>query len=127
MVTSVILTLIAFSPAAMFWFETVSGLSQELADFALGPLRILTLIPALSVFLSLERGFLVHVRRTSPIIIATMIEIIGIVAVLLLTITVLEIPGAVAAAVAFMAGRLGHNLYLLPPSVRASRKATENQ
>ena len=56
------LAVIAWTPLAELWFETISGLSAELARFALPPTRILTVLPALSVLLSLQRGLLVHRR-----------------------------------------------------------------
>ncbi|MFQ5720669.1 MAG: hypothetical protein ACE5IK_14110 [Acidobacteriota bacterium] len=118
---TVSLTTIAFSPLAALWFRTVSGLSPDLAAFSLTPLRLLIFMPALSVFLSLQRSLLVHRRRTTAITGATLIELSGIIAVLLVATGPLRMAGAVAAAVAFMAGRLGSNLFLLPPAVRAAR------
>ena len=120
---SAVLAAFSLSPLAMIWFETVAGLSPDLARFSLAPLRLLVLMPALSVFLSLQRSFLVHGRRTGPITGATLIEIGGIVAVLLVATGSLQLTGAVAAAIAFMCGRLGSNLFLLRPTLHAARRA----
>jgi len=121
-----VLTIIAWTPLSRVWYETISGLSPELTDFALAPTRILMLLPAFSVLLSFQRGFLVHARRTGPISWATVIEMGGIVAVLLLTIHVFGAVGATAAAIAFMVGRLAGNIFLIPPCLRVARGDTRS-
>lgn len=108
------LALIAWTPLAGFWFERVSGLSPELASFALLPVRILSLMPLLSVLLSLQRSWLVDSRKTGPITWASALEVTGIFAVLLVTVRFGGWVGATAAATAFLVGRLGANLLLLP-------------
>jgi hypothetical protein len=116
------LAILAFTPLAGFWFVTVSGLSPELARFALLPLRIMVLMPALSVLLSLQRASLVHARRTQPITYATAAELTAIAMLLAACILWLGLDGAVAAALAFMGGRVVSNLLLLGP-VKASARA----
>ena len=69
------LAVVAFTPLADVWFITVSGLTPELAAFAVTPTRILTPLPALSVLLSFQRAALVQGRRTRPITVATAIEV----------------------------------------------------
>jgi progressive ankylosis protein len=114
--------LIAFTPLASFWFETLSGLTPELADFAITPARILVLIPALSVLLSLQRAVLVQDRRTRPITIATALEL-GFVALVFTTLGWwVELVGVVAASIAFTAGRLAGVGYLVPQMSRALRR-----
>ena len=108
------LTLVAWSPVSSFWFEDLSGLSPELAAFAVVPARILALMPALSVLLSLERALLVHGRRTGPVTMASLLEVGTIAVVLAFGVGVLDLVGATAAAIAFMAGRLVANFSLAP-------------
>jgi hypothetical protein len=108
------LGLIAWTPIGRIWFEHISGLSPELAGFALVPSRILVLIPGLAVLLSFQRAVLVHAKRTMPVTAATVIEVFGIVSVLSIGIFVLDAVGVVAAAFALLLGRIGANLYLLP-------------
>lgn len=112
------LGLVAFTPAAGFWFCTVSGLSTELAGFALTPTRILVIMPALSVFLSMQRAVIVHTGSTRPITWATAAEFAGVVATLLIAINRLNMVGATAAAVAFIAGRIAAHASLLRPYSR---------
>ncbi len=115
------LALIAFTPLSGLWFEGVSGLSPELAAFALLPTRIVAIQPALSVLLSLQRAILVHARRTGPITAATVVEVAGIATFLLLAVNGWGMIGAVAAAWAFLVGRCGGNLLLLGPCAAVRR------
>ena len=112
--TSAGLALIVATPLSTVWFRTLSGLDAELYRFALLPARILIPFPALSVFLSLQRGLLMHSRNTRPITWATVAEISGIASILTLLVVRLDMVGAVAAAVAFLGGRLLGNLVLMP-------------
>ncbi len=108
------LSLIAWTPMAGIWFSTISGLSPELTTFALAPTRILALIPGLSALLSFQRAILVVRNTTKGITMATIIEVVGVVAVLWISITYFDATGAVAAAAALLIGRIGANLYLAP-------------
>ena len=99
------LLLIVWTPLAAVWLQRISGLDASLAEFAIRPLRILGLMPALSVLLSLQRSLLVHRRQTEPITWASLVEVGGISIVLVLTVTWGGWVGATAAATAFMAGR----------------------
>jgi len=114
------LAAIVLTPLADVWFRQISGLSAELAGFAIGPARILIVMPALSVLLAWQRVLLVNSRRTEPIIWASGFEVVGLMATLLLTIGGLHLVGATAAAMAFVVGRLAGNGYL----VRSCRAAT---
>jgi hypothetical protein len=112
------LALIGFTPLSRLWFETISGLSGELTAFAILPTRVLVAMPALSVFLSFQRAILVQGRFTRPITMATVIEVGGITLALAALIGGLNVVGVTAAAIAFVAGRLGGTVYLVPPCRR---------
>jgi len=114
------LALIAWTPLAAVWLRTISGLTFELAEFALAPIRILTLMPMLSVMLSFQRSLLVARRSTGPITWASAIEVAGILAVLYITIRMGDWVGATAAATAFMTGRLMSNIFLIGKTGRES-------
>ena len=107
------LALIAWTPLSNLWLRTLSGLTMELAAFALTPIRILTFMPLLSVLLSYQRSMLVARRNTGPVTWASVIEVVGILAVLFFTIRLGGWVGATAAATAFMIGRLMSNIYLV--------------
>lgn len=114
-----VLALFAFTPLADFWFITVSGLSESLAEVAHLPLMIMFFFPALTVLITIQRGVLVAVKNTKPITIGTAMEFITIVIMLFVFINYLDMIGAVAAVVAVVAGRLAANIYLMTATVRS--------
>lgn len=115
------LSLIAWTPLAHVWFHRVSGLSLELTEFSLLPIQILSIMPGLTVALSFQRSLLVHFRDTGPVTWATVVEVLGVVGFMFIAVVWWEMIGAVAAAIAFMVGRVGSNLYLIPPIRRNLR------
>ena len=120
LISTGLLLIISLSPLAKLWFRDVSGLSPELTEFALLPLIIISIMPALSVFVSFQRSILVAFKNTSPITPATAIEVVGILIVLYLCIAGFNLVGAVAAMIAFIIGRLGAISYLYPPFIKIS-------
>jgi hypothetical protein len=121
----VVLGIIAFTPLAIFWFKTVSGLSSDLAQFSIIPLRIMVLMPGLSVLLSFQRAIQVSSRETGSLTWSTSLEVIGIIVVLFLVTFFLNTIGAIAATAAFIIGRLAANLYLIKPNQRSRQKMSE--
>ncbi len=109
------LALIAFTPAARVWFEGVSGLSPDLAAFALPPTRILALMPALSVLLAWQWAVLVWGRRTRSITAASLVEVAVIAIMLVVLVLGAGMVGATAAAAAFLIGRIAGTTALLAP------------
>jgi hypothetical protein len=126
--TSLGLALIVATPLSRVWFQTISGLDVDLYRFALLPARMLTPFPAISVLLSLQRGLLMNARNTRPITWATLAEIVAIASILAWLVWQLQVVGAVAAAAAFLGGRLTANVILLPsfrqPSETPSSRPT---
>ena len=111
-----ILGLIAFTPLAYFWFETFSGLSVDLAKFSIFPTQIMVLMPGLSVMLSFQRAIQVAARDTGHLTWATVLEVLGIVAVLFILTFYVNMIGAIAATTALLLGRIVANLYLINPN-----------
>ncbi len=122
--SSAALAVIAFTPLVTVWYQTISGLSPELAALAVTPTRIMAVLPALSVLLSFQRGMLVVGRLTRPITTATVVEVMGIGAGLALLIHGFHTAGVTAAAISFVIGRLGSNLYLVSPCLHVRRRPT---
>ncbi|WP_419938176.1 hypothetical protein [Candidatus Palauibacter sp.] len=116
-----ILALLAFTPLSHLWFVHVSGLTPELASFAIPAARVLTPVPFLGVLLSLQRGTLIRHRTTGPIIIGTAAEISAVAIVFVAVGWGLGWVGATAAFTGFLVGRLMANIYLTP-KVRAARR-----
>lgn len=119
------LGLIAFTPLAHIWFGDVSGLTPDLASFAMLPTKLLVLIPAASVLLSFQRATLVNAKRTGPITMATGLEVGTIIIMLIICIAGFDLVGAVAAAIALFTGRLVANGWLWRPLLRAVRDKRE--
>lgn len=119
------LGVIAWTPLSAIWFEKVSGLQTELAALATLPLQLLVPLPALWAFLSLQRAMLMVTRRTRPITTASALEVMIILAVLALTISHLDMIGAVAASVALLVGNASAPLWLLPSFTKALRTRGE--
>ena len=113
------LSLITFTPLSHIWFHKVSGLSLELTQFARLPAQILSLFPGLTVLVSFQRAILVKNEKTAPVTIATSIEVAAIFAILFVAIGVFNPVGAVAAAIAYVSGRLCANMYLINPCKKA--------
>jgi hypothetical protein len=103
---------VAFTPLETIWFERVSGLSSALTAVAIWPVRIMVLLPALEYLLSIQRAKLILAHRTGTITAATAIETGGLAVTLLVCIGPLSMAGAVAGALATMAGRIAANVYL---------------
>lgn len=105
-------SLVAFTPLSVVWFQKMSGLTPELAAFALFPAQVIALLPALTVLLTLQRAILVNVRRTRPITVATAIEVTFIGVSFLTLGWGLDMVGVSAAFASFMIGRMAANTYL---------------
>ena len=120
-VTSVCLAVIAYSPLSFIWFYDVSGLSIGLTEFAIPPLKILVLLPALSVLMSFQRALLVNARTTKVITSATAIEVTGIAMVLWIAIHYYNTIGVMAAVTAIVLGRICATILLMPACWRATR------
>jgi hypothetical protein len=106
------LTIIIFTPLIHIWLKTISGLTDELADFAILPMKIMAITPVLSVLISFQRAILVLGKQTVYVSIGTMIEVIGIFTVLFTMIKFTLVSGAIAATTSFFLGRLMANVYL---------------
>jgi progressive ankylosis protein len=121
LLTLVILS-IAFSPLFNIWFEDVSGLSKSLTDFANVPLKIITIIPALTVLLCFQRAILVTDKNTKPITWGTAIEFLVIVITMYISINTLSFVGAVAAMSSLVIGRIAANIFFTPYISRSREK-----
>jgi progressive ankylosis protein len=106
------LALVALTPLEIFWFEHLSGLTPELAAFALWPARILILYPLLDYVISFQRARWILEHRTGIITSATAIEAVTLAVTLFVAINFFDTIGAVAGAIAMLAGRVAASGYL---------------
>jgi hypothetical protein len=109
---SLALALVALTPLEMVWFQRLSGLSRELAAFALWPVRILILFPALEYLLSFQRARWIVAHRTRVVSIATAVEAATLAVTLLVALRGFGMVGAVGGAVAMLTGRVAASTYL---------------
>lgn len=112
------LALVAFTPLASIWFETISGLPPELASLAVVPTQILVLLPALSVLVAFQFALLVQGRTTRVITAATILEVAGIAVLFILFGWWMGMIGVSAAALALLGGRILGTAFLIRPAKR---------
>lgn len=110
--SSFALALVAFTPLETIWLERISGLTPHLASFAIWPVRIAFLLPALEYVLSIQRARWILAHQTRTVTVATVIEAGGAALALVATIGGLGMIGAVGGAIAMMCGRVAANTFL---------------
>ncbi len=110
-VVTAIVLLIVLTPLLHLWYQDISGLSPLLTDLSLGPTLIMSLLPALSLYISWQRAIEVQARQTRHLTISTAIEVLVIGLVMLFLIQA-DTIGIYAVAVAMTCGRLAANAYL---------------
>jgi hypothetical protein len=86
--------------------------TERTASSSLTAAALMVLVPALTVLTSWQRGVLVFFSRTGAITVATAINIVVLLAVVLGGVNVLPWPGAVTAALALSASLLAEVAYL---------------
>lgn len=109
---SLVLALVALTPLELLWFQQLSGLTPNLAKFAVWPVRLLILYPALEYILSFQRARWILEHRTRIVSIATGIETAVLAIALFVTMNLLSMIGAIGGAIAMLAGRVAASLYL---------------
>jgi hypothetical protein len=103
---------IGLSPLNHVWYGRISGLTPDLVALANLPTILISLTPALSVLVALNRGILVHTRHTRPVSVAVAINVTVLLLVMLLGPTWLPWPGVVLASLAFTLASLAEVAYL---------------
>ena len=114
-----ILMMITVTPLSKIWFHSVSGLSIELTQLSILPAIIASILPGLTFLISVQRAIQVYARNTSPLTLATVIEVVGIIVILFVGIKVFDLIGVLAAAIAYVSGRFLANIYLIKPNKKA--------
>ncbi len=120
--SSLLLFGITTTPLATIWFHNVSGLSMELTELAILPAIVVSILPALTFLISVQRAVLVYSHNTSPLTAATVIEVVMIMIILFIGISCFDFVGVLAAAIAYIVGRLIANAYLTFPYNKAVAK-----
>jgi hypothetical protein len=119
------LSLIVFTPLSTGWFHYISGLSSELTNFSMTPIRIIFIIPLLHVFVCFLQSSLIAARFTGAVIKSTAIEVTAIIVFLFIGIHYLDMIGIMAAVLAMLFGRFFSGMYLTIPFYKAFRLKAE--
>ena len=109
---SSLMAIITLTPLANLWFVGVAGLSGELAQLAGTAAPLLILVPGLTALVSWQRGLLVHFNHTSPITVATALNVGTLLVTMLLAVALLPVAGIIAATLALTASLLVETAYL---------------
>ena len=109
---TVLMILLAFTELSHIWFYKVSGLSQELSNFAKVPLMLAIATPASSLLLCWQRSLLIHRKNTKPVTHASISELTVIAICLALGISLLPYSGASIAVASLMIGRIFSTAFL---------------
>jgi hypothetical protein len=115
------LFLIAFTPLSTGWFHDISGLSSELTNFSMTPIRFIAIIPLLHVLVCFLQSSLIAARFTGAVIKSTAIEVTAIIVFLFIGIHYLDMIGIMAAVLAMLLGRFFSGMYLTIPFYKALR------
>ena len=110
--TTAVLGVVALTPLSTLWFGPVAGLDPELLDVARTALPLAVLIPALTVYVSLYTGRLVHARATRGIPESVALSLLVTSGVLLGGALVDLLPGVQVTLVAFTLGAAAQILWL---------------
>jgi hypothetical protein len=113
LIVTIIYSIIVLSPAGIFYFHVISGLSNILLPFALTGARILIFLPIFSAITSIQRGILIFLRKTYYVSSASFIELLIIYISLSLLINYSQWPGIVNATLSLNFGRLSGILFLV--------------
>jgi len=115
MATAALQALVAFTPLAFVWFETVSGLTPDLAALAIAPTRILVPFPAVAVGIAYLQGALVRGRTTRAITVSSAVEVASIAILFAIFGWGVGMFGASAAMLALLGGRVAGAVVLIRP------------
>ena len=122
MIASLGLGAVVLTPLGSFWYRTVSGLTPDLAAFAVLPGILLLLLPFLEAVLSFQRGVLVRIHRTAPISVAVAVQLAVTTAAFALGVLGLGLTGAIVVGPALSLGYIASNALLcLEPPPRLTR------
>jgi hypothetical protein len=118
-VTTTLLILLAATPLSGWWFETVSGLSPDLAELARNSVWFALLLPAFNVYQSWYQGILLHMRKTRGITEAIAISLAVSLVVLISGVSLGTFPGLYVGWAAFTLGGLAQMFWLRRRSIPA--------
>ena len=109
---SLLFFLIAVTPLGNIWFRFAAGLDKDLLIFTRIPTLIVSVVPAITGFISWYRGVLIFKQKTAIIAMAVMLNSSILLAIILIGPVLLPVQGGILAAVAFMVSMLTEAFFL---------------
>ncbi len=106
------LILVGGTPISNFYFEKISALPNELAELAINAIWFAFPVPAISVFISLLQGVVIHSRKTRGVTESVVVFLLVAGAILVMGIYFATMPGVYVGWIAFSAGFICQALYL---------------
>ncbi len=107
MVSSFVLGIISFSPIGMWMLRNLIGVSPEIAEPALGVMRVLVFLPIVKSWYEYIWGLLMKRKTTGRVGIAKAVNLIVLIIVLVTGFYTSSIHPAVIAAIAYVSGAAG--------------------
>jgi progressive ankylosis protein len=120
------LAAVVLTPLGGIWYGAVSGLTPDLAAFAVWPGILLLLLPLLEAVLAFQRGVLVRMHRTAPIGVAVAVQLAATTAAFALGAAVFRLSGALVVGPALTLGYLATNVVLAFHGHRCPAPEPEN-
>lgn len=109
---SILFFMTAATPLGNLWYRYAAGLENDLLRFTGVPTLIVTLVPAITGFISWYRGILIFRQKTGIIAKAVILNSTILLAVILIGPVFFPVQGGIIAAVAYMFSMLMEALYL---------------
>jgi hypothetical protein len=109
---SLIFFIIVHTPINFFMLQTVFGFSEELSHFSLLPLKVMSLVPLLSVYICWRRSLFISLKKTLFSTYASFSEVFAICLTLFYLVKFSSISGALCIGIALTMGRASSSLCL---------------
>jgi len=123
---TVFVLILAYTPIANSWLTRISGLTPEMTEFALLPLRLAAPIPIISMLFCYQVAVNISEHRTIAITIASALEAGFIVLLVWMGLKWSGQTGAVVATASLTLGRLICSLYLLRGSSKPEHSSAQS-
>jgi len=120
-IVAVILIILAFTPIAHVYLQSINNLSDSLFKLALLPMQILSLYPILTLMIIWERGLLIGKAHTSIFSLSAIIEILVVAILLFILCIILNMSGLLASSIALCAGRIAGYIILKSATYKVFR------
>ncbi len=101
-VASTLMILLAVTPLNDLWYGRISGLQPDLVALSQIPTLLIAMTPIIAVIVALQRGVLVHVRRTKAITVAVALNVTVLIGAMWIGMEFLPLAGVTIAAGAYM-------------------------